>query len=190
MRKINEKGRSMVEMLGVLAIIGVLSAGALKGYSDAMFKFKVNKTVDIFQGVLQRTMELEEKGLGKNSIDHSNAVNYGFLSECQEQQVDGTWGCRLPIGTLVFDVWDYEGYIEGAFFIRLNDSKSCTAFISVGWEKVVPIEWFNPNGHLKIGGQMDYMWDNKTDMFASDYAEACETCNEGPCDFYVVIREY
>ena len=25
-------GRSMVEMLGVLAIIGVLSAGALKGY--------------------------------------------------------------------------------------------------------------------------------------------------------------
>ena len=43
---INEKGRSMVEMLGVLAIIGVLSAGGLAGYSKAMFKHKLNTTID------------------------------------------------------------------------------------------------------------------------------------------------
>lgn len=36
-------GRSMVEMLGVLAIIGVLSLGALNGYSTAMMKYKINK---------------------------------------------------------------------------------------------------------------------------------------------------
>jgi len=46
MRKINENGRSMVEMLGVLAIIGVLSAGGLAGYSKAMFKHKLNTTLD------------------------------------------------------------------------------------------------------------------------------------------------
>ena len=44
--KINENGRSMVEMLGVLAIIGVLSAGGLAGYSKAMFKHKLNNTID------------------------------------------------------------------------------------------------------------------------------------------------
>jgi len=44
--KINEFGRSMVEMLGVLAIIGVLSAGALAGYSKAMQKHRINKTID------------------------------------------------------------------------------------------------------------------------------------------------
>ena len=33
-----ESGRSMVEMLGVLAIIGVLSIGAIAGYSKAMQK--------------------------------------------------------------------------------------------------------------------------------------------------------
>ncbi len=38
-----ENGRSMVEMLGVLAIIGVLSVGAIAGYSKAMFKYKLNK---------------------------------------------------------------------------------------------------------------------------------------------------
>lgn len=31
-----EKGRSMIEMLGVLAIIGVLSVGGIAGYSKAM----------------------------------------------------------------------------------------------------------------------------------------------------------
>ena len=36
-------GRSMVEMLGVLAIIGVLSVEAIAGYSKAMTKYKLNK---------------------------------------------------------------------------------------------------------------------------------------------------
>lgn len=44
--KINESGRSMIEMLGVLAIIGVLSVGGIAGYSKAMSKYRVNKTVD------------------------------------------------------------------------------------------------------------------------------------------------
>ena len=42
----NMQGRSMVEMLGVLAIIGVLSAGGLAGYSKAMFKHKLNSTME------------------------------------------------------------------------------------------------------------------------------------------------
>ena len=46
MRKICEIGRSMVEMLGVLAIIGVLSVGGIAGYSKAMFKYKLNKQTE------------------------------------------------------------------------------------------------------------------------------------------------
>ena len=42
----NEKGRSMIEMLGTLAIIGVLSTAGIEGYSKAMIKFKINKTKD------------------------------------------------------------------------------------------------------------------------------------------------
>ena len=44
--KFNEIGRSMVEMLGVLAIIGVLSVGAIAGYSKAMMKYKLNKQTE------------------------------------------------------------------------------------------------------------------------------------------------
>ena len=44
MRK-NENGRSMIEMLGVLAIIGVLSVGGIYGYTVAMRKYKANEIV-------------------------------------------------------------------------------------------------------------------------------------------------
>ena len=39
--KNQESGRSMIEMLGVLAIIGVLSVGGLSVYSQAMHRYKV-----------------------------------------------------------------------------------------------------------------------------------------------------
>ena len=42
----NESGRSMIEMLGVLAIIGVLSVGGIAGYSKAMNKYRINKTIE------------------------------------------------------------------------------------------------------------------------------------------------
>ena len=41
-----EKGRSMIEMLGVLAIIAVLTVGGIAGYSKAMEKWKINKTLE------------------------------------------------------------------------------------------------------------------------------------------------
>ena len=36
----------MVEMLGVLAIVGVLSVGGIAGYTKAMAKHRVNQTLD------------------------------------------------------------------------------------------------------------------------------------------------
>ena len=41
-----ESGRSMVEMLGVLAIIGVLSVGGIAGYSLSMRRHRANSVVD------------------------------------------------------------------------------------------------------------------------------------------------
>ena len=42
----NENGRSRVEMLGVLAIIGVLSVAGNAGYSLAMRKYRVNEILN------------------------------------------------------------------------------------------------------------------------------------------------
>ncbi|MBR4927641.1 MAG: hypothetical protein IKY98_04870 [Alphaproteobacteria bacterium] len=45
-RIISQSGRSMVEMLGVLAIIGVLSIGGIAGYSYGMDKYRSNETMN------------------------------------------------------------------------------------------------------------------------------------------------
>ena len=63
-------GRSMVEMLGVLAIIGVLSVGAIAGYSKAMSKYKLNKHMESFNILLNEAIKLLpelQRTYGKNT---------------------------------------------------------------------------------------------------------------------------
>ena len=59
-----EKGRSMIEMLGVLAIVGVLSVGGIAGYSKAMEKWKENKVVGeysyLIQGIIEHLSDFEK----------------------------------------------------------------------------------------------------------------------------------
>lgn len=47
--KQNQLGRSMIEMLGILAIIGVLSIGGIAGYSKALEMWKTNKLVNEYR---------------------------------------------------------------------------------------------------------------------------------------------
>ena len=56
--KFSQLGRSMVEMLGVLAIIGVLSVGAISGYSKAMMKYKLNKQAEQISTLIYNAFEL------------------------------------------------------------------------------------------------------------------------------------
>ena len=42
----NNFGRSMIEMIGVLVIIGALSAGGIAGYTKALHQNKVNKSIE------------------------------------------------------------------------------------------------------------------------------------------------
>ena len=64
MRKKTQSGRSMIEMLGVLAIIAVLTVGGIAGYSKAMEKWKVNKLIDeysmMFYALLEHIDELHK----------------------------------------------------------------------------------------------------------------------------------
>ena len=48
----SQSGRSMIEMLGVLAIIGVLSVGGIAGYSKAMEKWKINKATEEYSHII------------------------------------------------------------------------------------------------------------------------------------------
>ena len=77
------QGRSMVEMLGVLAIIGVLSVGAIAGYSKAMSKYKLNKHMESFNILLNEAIKLllaSDKPTGDKSERYSSLTAAELVS--------------------------------------------------------------------------------------------------------------
>ena len=81
MKKIFESeqsGRSMVEMLGVLAIIGVLSVGGISGYSKAMAKFKLTKAQDQLTMLLMNIRTAYATSPSYSGLTPSNAVAYNL----------------------------------------------------------------------------------------------------------------
>ena len=76
-----EAGRSMIEMLGVLAIIGVLSVGGIAGYSKAMNKFKTNKVADNVSMLVANIKTLYAQQNTYTGLDNENAVKLGVVPE-------------------------------------------------------------------------------------------------------------
>ena len=62
-----EYGRSMIEMLGVLAIIAVLTVGGIAGYSKAMEKLQINQTIGEYNSMLVNVIENIDAFTSKNS---------------------------------------------------------------------------------------------------------------------------
>ncbi|MBR5130594.1 MAG: hypothetical protein IKV03_05160 [Alphaproteobacteria bacterium] len=72
----NEQGRSMVEIIGVLVVIGVLSVGAIAGYSYGMDKYRANEAINdvTIRGVdiVSRTQNAQEIHEDELSRDWEN----------------------------------------------------------------------------------------------------------------------
>ena len=74
-------GRSMIEMLGVLAIIGVLSVGGIAGYTKAMEKFKINKTAEQISQIVTNIRTLYSKQKNYDGLNTSNAIQMGAIPD-------------------------------------------------------------------------------------------------------------
>ena len=77
----NETGRSMIEMLGVLAIIGVLSVGGIAGYSKAMTKFKTNQVADNVSMMVANIKTLYAQQKSYNGLNTENAISLGVVPD-------------------------------------------------------------------------------------------------------------
>ena len=87
--KNNQIGRSMIEMLGVLSIIAVLSVGGIAGYGKAIEQFKVNRLIEEYGYVVQ---QLIEKG---DSLKNKSSETI-FIRDTLEalQIIPNTWSKR------------------------------------------------------------------------------------------------
>ena len=77
--RFNEQGRSMIEMLGVLAIVGVLSVGGIAGYSKAMNKFKTNKLIEQVNMISTNVRTLYASQKSYEGLKNGSAIRTGIL---------------------------------------------------------------------------------------------------------------
>ena len=200
--KNTQYGRSMVEMLGVLAIIGVLSVGAVAGYSKAMFKHKMNKTMDVLNFAMSRLAELSSANMGNVTISNAKSMkDYGLIPDCDvtyRNPSDEYGGERCPISIGEIDAsinFSESSKPTGYFKIRIlnNPYEYCVALLNAKFYESLP-ESFWYNNAIAIAGKLrsekefysktGYN-DTATEVTLEDILYACESCKSAdggrPC---------
>lgn len=74
-------GRSMIEMFGVMVLIGMLSAGGLAGYSKAMRRHRLNETISEISVMVTNTRNFYADSDNYESFDERTAVKYNIATE-------------------------------------------------------------------------------------------------------------
>ena len=92
-----QRGRSMIEMLGVLAIIGVLSVGGIAGYSKAMKKYRVNKLANQITQLAQNIRTLYGSQKTYSSLT-SNVILRAHLAPEEMYESTGSSSLTHPFG--------------------------------------------------------------------------------------------
>lgn len=75
-----QSGRSMVEIIGVLAIIGVLSVGGIAAYTKAMEKINIDKSLTQFSEIIRNITKFSSKQ-GFGELDTKDAIQMGLVPE-------------------------------------------------------------------------------------------------------------
>ena len=70
-RSVLQSGRSMIEMLGVLAIIGVLTAGGIAGYGKAMMMWRSNQQKEQIAQILHSFIRLRTELSREHKTDNT-----------------------------------------------------------------------------------------------------------------------
>ena len=81
----NEQGRTMLEMLGVIAIMGIIVYGAIAGINYGMSSYKINQTYTEVQNIVQGIQDLYSWSRGYpdgNTMMTAACNNDIFSAEC------------------------------------------------------------------------------------------------------------
>ena len=106
---LSETGRSMIEMLGVLAIIGVLSIAGVGGYQWALVKYRANETMNELN---MRALSLSHQLIGGNySREELNALCEKDLTDGFSEETGLGYRVNAYLGCPGLDY--FEIYVEG-----------------------------------------------------------------------------
>jgi len=175
----NESGRSMVEMLGVLAIVGVLSIGGIAGYSKAMAKYKINKTLDQLSMIITNVRTAFGNQASYDGLTTANAIAYQLV------------GNDLSMGTTDKLTNAFNGSVTiDAVCGTGSDADYCPSFEikytkleKVACGTIASSDWGGnaASGLLKIsinGNDHEWGTDNKNTELPISYTVAMTQCDE------------
>ncbi len=136
--KNEQAGRSMVEMLGVLAIIGVLSIGGISGYSKAMAKFRVNKTMDQISMLVMNIRTLYSGNVNYDGLNDKVAIQMGIIprdmlpsgtTEATASKIINAYQGEVKVGAA------NVGGANRSFFVTYSGltREACVAIATADW---------------------------------------------------------
>lgn len=131
-----QKGRSMIEMLGVLAIVGVLSVGGIAGYSKAMTKLRGNRLI---AQVTELVMNIRSTYFQQQSIQNINnklLVDVGIVpGELINKEGSSVTLWHAFAGQIIILPSKSEAGKWQAFEIYMNNlsSTTCQSLVVMDW---------------------------------------------------------
>ncbi len=143
--KTNESGRSMIEMLGVLAIIGVLSVGGIAGYSKAMMKYRINKTIEQITLIAGNIHSFFAPQGNYEGLNNKKVIKKAKLVPDEMwngENIENIFGGGFSMGITFKNDNDMdngvcsEGYCNKAFYIVLKGipQEACVELVSQDWQ--------------------------------------------------------
>lgn len=149
-----QNGRSMVEMLGVLAIIGVLSVGGIAGYTKAMDKFRLNKTIDQISTLVAQIKTAhyavnEYSAIGNRWIKKMNLVSSEMYDTVDDDILTNAYKGDVYVAPAPIpnpgSVSGDKRVTDGAFVLTYTGLKRSVCI------ELVSLDWTQANGGDLLG---------------------------------------
>lgn len=127
-------GRSMVEMLGVLFIVGVLSTGGIAGYVTASRNLRLNNLKDEISTIVANIRSTYFSAIDYEGIDEITLINFGLIPDGMISE-DRTEIINKANGSVYIASADDAYKKNGSFILIFNglDSYTCRELAISDW---------------------------------------------------------
>ncbi|MDO4162005.1 MAG: type 4 pilus major pilin [Pseudomonadota bacterium] len=132
----NMSGRSMIEMLGVLAIIGVLSVGGIAAFTQMMARQKISQTQTQINAIAAKISAIGSEASSYSGLNNKTAVKFGAIPG--EAVVDAANGVLSnPFGgNITVSATDEAGDVMSYTITYTNLTKDACIFLAtMDWGK-------------------------------------------------------
>jgi prepilin-type N-terminal cleavage/methylation domain-containing protein len=181
-----QSGRSMIEMLGVLAIVGILSTGALSGYSVAMKNHKANRAINEIQTHITQIQDLfaDQNNYEQLTTDYhisddiliKAGIFNSSLTNIYNERVlaTGTTALGIPLFVYRYDIPE-------------GDEKTCLKILLAGWAEELQGR-LKMLGIQKTSGNRFFAWEDREFYFPIKLNDAITVCQNDAQFFTFYVK--